>query len=289
MNLTVLISALLGTLFSPVYAGVQWDEKQVADYVHYSEFQRRASWRLLAEIKFRGDEHILDVGCGDGRNTAMMSRLVPYGKVIGVDPSSAMIDWAERQYHPFEFPNLSFFKGDSNLFPTAIFDVITSFFSFHMIENKQSVARIFFKRLSEKGSVFAVIPSHGKNSEFSTAFEETIKDPKWEPYFRNFQPIFKYEELESYIDHFKRAGFLIVRAEYISAMDPFVNREEAIRWFLGTYSHIHYLPEGLREQFFSDVIDRYFEKRPSAFLSNGAICFYWGQYELIAQKKVESP
>ncbi len=58
----------------------------------YSSFQYQVKQELLDEIKFSGDEVILDMGCGDGRITAALSKKIPNGKIIGTDPASKMTE-----------------------------------------------------------------------------------------------------------------------------------------------------------------------------------------------------
>ncbi len=267
-------------------SGSHWNENQISDYVHYSELQRRSTWHLLSQIKFNGDESILDVGCGDGRNTAWMAYLVRKGNVIGIDPSDAMLNWAKKQYHVFEFPNLTFVEGDANRLPKQTFDVITSFFSLHVVQEKQSAIQGFYDQLKDDGFVIAVIPPPPKNVEYTDALLETMQDVRWKPYFKNFHSTFLREDLESYIRYFENAGFHILHAKEVPSVDPFVNREEAVNWFMGTFPHVHYLPKQLGKVFFDDAIDRYIQKRPSAYSQDGVLYFYWGHYEIIAQKKV---
>lgn len=277
--------SILFTVFcSSLFAGSHWDEEQVVDYVHHSELQRRSSWHILSQIKFNGDEKVLDVGCGDGRNSAWIAWLVRKGSVIGIDPSNAMIDWAKKQYHPVEFPNLSFKDGDANHLPEDTFDVITSFFSLHIVKERQAAIQGFYDQLAENGYVVAVIPPAANNAEFAEAVFETMQDPRWQPYFKEFKSTFRFENLETYVNYFKNAGFSILHEQDVSSVDPFVNREEAIHWFKGTWPHIHYLPQELRTVFIGDLVDRYIQKRPSAYSQDGVLYFYWGHYEIIAQK-----
>jgi trans-aconitate 2-methyltransferase len=276
---------ILSAIFSTsLFAGSHWDEEQVVDYVHHSELQRRSSWHLLSQVTFDGDENVLDVGCGDGRNSAWIAWLVRQGNVIGIDPSVAMITWAKKQYHPFEFPNLVFTDGDANHLPEGIFDTITSFFSLHVVEDKQAAIRGFFDTLSEKGRVIAVIPPIAKNLEFAEAVRDTMQNPHWKGYFKDFQSTFRFENLDTYVNFFKNAGFSILQAQDVPSVDPFVNREEAINWFKGTWPHIHYLLKEFRTDFISEIIDRYIEKRPTACTEDGVLYFYWGHYEIVAQK-----
>jgi trans-aconitate 2-methyltransferase len=46
----------------------------------------------------RGDEHVLDVGCGDGKVTAEIARAVPRGSATGVDASPEMIAFAQKPF-----------------------------------------------------------------------------------------------------------------------------------------------------------------------------------------------
>jgi arsenite methyltransferase len=49
----------------------------------YGKF--RARDRLLSNLHFRGDEHILDVGCGHGLLLIGAAKLLPRGRAIGID------------------------------------------------------------------------------------------------------------------------------------------------------------------------------------------------------------
>ncbi|MGE0207379.1 MAG: methyltransferase domain-containing protein [Candidatus Babeliales bacterium] len=107
-----------------------WDIDMVRSYVHYSDLQRRWAWSFLApHLKaVQADAKILDIGCGDGKITADIAKFIPKGSILGIDLSNAMLEWAKKQYHPQEYPNL-FFKEGSFL-ETGIsdqFDLIVSF------------------------------------------------------------------------------------------------------------------------------------------------------------------
>lgn len=281
MRLTIILSMIL---CSSAFASSHWNEDQVVDYVHHSELQRRLSWSLLSQIKFAGHERVLDVGCGDGRNTACIAQAIRNGCIIGIDPSKAMIAWAKKQYHPFEFPNLYFMDGDATHLPDGPFDMITSFFSLHVVQDKQAAIQGFFDQLAEGGRVVAVIPPVPTNSEWAVAVRDTMESPQWSDYFKNFQSTFRFENLNAYVEYFKNANFSVLHAKDVPSVDPFVNKEEAINWFKGTWPHIHCLPKELRTPFISEMIDRYIENRPTALSPDGVLYFHWGRYEIIAQR-----
>lgn len=52
---------------------------------------------MLAELRLVGDETVLDAGCGSGRVTEQLLRMVPAGHVIALDASQAMLDEARTR------------------------------------------------------------------------------------------------------------------------------------------------------------------------------------------------
>ena len=60
----------------PSLPGARWN---AADYAANSAVQQTWARELIARLKLRGDEHVLDVGCGDGKVTAEIAQSVPRG------------------------------------------------------------------------------------------------------------------------------------------------------------------------------------------------------------------
>jgi arsenite methyltransferase len=57
-----------------------------AIYLHTTRRGKFAVWAdVLEALQLRGDEHVLDMGCGRGAVLAMAAKLVPRGHVTGVD------------------------------------------------------------------------------------------------------------------------------------------------------------------------------------------------------------
>jgi trans-aconitate methyltransferase len=84
---------------------VRWNAE---DYAANSAAQQTWARELIAQLHLRGDEHILDVGCGDGKVTAELARAVPKGSVAGIDASPEMIRFARKTFPPGKHPNLKF-------------------------------------------------------------------------------------------------------------------------------------------------------------------------------------
>src|SRR5215468_8208607 len=84
-----------------------------ADYASNSVVQQAWARELIAKLKLRGDERILDVGCGDGKVTAEIARALPKGTAIGVDASAQMIEFANHTFPASKNPNLEFHVMDA--------------------------------------------------------------------------------------------------------------------------------------------------------------------------------
>src|SRR5919198_3305722 len=68
-----------------------WDP---ASYERVGSPVRTFGRALLDRLDLRGDETVLDAGCGSGGVTRELIERVPDGRVIGVDASPSMIDQA---------------------------------------------------------------------------------------------------------------------------------------------------------------------------------------------------
>ena len=73
----------------------KWDPEA---YRKSSSAQFGWAMALIEGLKVKGDERILDIGCGDGRITAHLAGLVPCGRVLGLDVSPEMVTFASRDH-----------------------------------------------------------------------------------------------------------------------------------------------------------------------------------------------
>lgn len=288
MNL--LLYLVICTLFLPqlATAATDWDEGQVQQYIHNSELQRRSSWQLLSQIRFQGAEKVLDVGCGDGRNSAWISRLVRDGSCTGIDPSTSMIHWAKRQYHPSEFPNLTFLDGSFDHLPDDQYDLITSFFSLHFVKDKAASLANVASHLKPGGRFVCVAPPFQSNPEYDEALQIVCHAQKWRAYFKAFTSNFNFVSLEQYKAFFAKSGLTLIRAEFCPSVDPFVTIQEFKDWFKGTMSHVHYLPQELQDAFIEDLVSCYLFLRPEAQGEDGTLYFHWGRFEFVAELPLEN-
>jgi trans-aconitate 2-methyltransferase len=72
----------------------QWDG---ATYDRVANPQARWGAAVLERLLLRGDETVLDCGCGSGRVTEQLLAALPNGRVIALDASRSMLDEARRR------------------------------------------------------------------------------------------------------------------------------------------------------------------------------------------------
>lgn len=54
---------------------------------------------IISKLKLKVNEHILDIGCGDGKITVRLAAVVPQDEVMGIDSSSERINFARQRSH----------------------------------------------------------------------------------------------------------------------------------------------------------------------------------------------
>ena len=154
-----------------------WNSKH---YKKYASFQNH-EWALTAlfeSIQFKGDEAILDVGCGNGTLTAKMAQKVTHGQVIGIDLSPSMIKAAQEFFA--HVPNISFEVADATNFSfNQKFDCITSFFVLHWVKDQLAVLRNIKKTLKPHGKTLIIMAAEQKDSLISCAFEKLEHKGAW--------------------------------------------------------------------------------------------------------------
>ena len=74
--------------------GTEWEAQT---YGRISAPQFAWGSRIVERIPLRGDEDVLDAGCGTGRVTRLLAERVPDGTVLGVDGSHRMVEEAAAQ------------------------------------------------------------------------------------------------------------------------------------------------------------------------------------------------
>jgi len=239
----------------------QWNP---SDYERNSSAQERAAEAVISRLNLRGDEHILDIGCGDGKVTAKMAALVPRGRATGVDSSPEMIDFAQKRFPPAEYANLRFERADAqNLTYSGKFDMVVSFACLHWIKDHLAVLKGIERSLKPGGRMLIQCGGRGSDDDIFALSRRIIKNDRWARYFQGYSNPHGIYGPDEYHAWLPQAGLEEIRAS-VTVRDMLFPGKTGLEGFIRTtwLSLTSCIPEEMREQLIAEIADRYLELRP---------------------------
>ncbi len=241
--------------------GYTWDAEQ---YARNSSAQFTWAEELIGKLALRGDERILDVGCGDGKVTAELARRVPRGEVVGVDSSADMVRTAEAAFPASAHPRLSFARMDAaGLSFKEEFDVVFSNAALHWVRDHGPVLGGVARSLRPGGKLLFQMGGKGNGEEIFAAAAGLVRGSSWEQYFRGFEFPWGFFGPQEYALWLSKAGLAARRIELLPRDMKQKGRDGLLGWVRTTWMpYTERLPEDLREQFLAQVADRYLAIHP---------------------------
>jgi len=235
-----------------------------ADYAANSVVQQAWARELIARFNLRGDERILDVGCGDGKVTAELARAVPRGFVTGVDASVEMIAFARKTFPLSEIPNLKFQVMDARKIKSARwFDFIFSNAALHWVDDHQAILRGAASVLKPGGRLAVSCGGRGNAQAVFLVLRPEMRLKRWREFFRKMpMPYFFYapDDYEKWLPKF---GFKIRNLKLAPKDATYAGAKGFATWLRTTWiPYAQRVPEHLREEFIEAVTQRYVVKHP---------------------------
>lgn len=218
-------------------------------YVKHSSLQKGLAKNILDNFPISSKLHILDVGCGDGRITAEIANRAQEGKVIGIDVSPSMVDFATRNFPPPEHPNLRFqLAMAEDVKFTEKFDLIVSFSCFHWLKNPQKAFRRLSAALKPGGEM--LILTYPKESHYYSYLETALKQhPEYAALsaHKTMLPIKGYKKL------LLKNQFEIIDFKQHELSAEYSTPEEIQKYIKGWLNSYVPLPEQLYDSFLEEV------------------------------------
>jgi trans-aconitate methyltransferase len=245
----------------PVSPTAQWN---AADYAANSGVQQTWARELMAKLNLRGGEHVLDVGCGDGKVSAELAQIVPRGSVVGVDASPQMVEFARAIFPRSEFPNLEFHVMDARQIRFARqFDLVFSNAVLHWVDDHRAFLRGAAAHLRSGGRLMVSCGGKSNAHDVFLALRPEMRLARWCKFFRKMgKPYFFYTP-EDYEKWLPRFGFKTLGVR-LSPKDTVYNgRAGFTAWLCTTWlPYIQRVPENARDEFATGVTERYLAKHP---------------------------
>ncbi len=221
------------------------------------------AWAMdaLEKYPWTETERVLDIGCGDGKVTAFISKECTNGVVVGLDISPSMIDFASSVFRKQHFSNLIYHIGDiANLPYKGQFDLVVAFCSLHYVTEQEKALTGIYESLCPGGSLVFVGPGHDATC-VGNICEELARSPKWAPYFPTFKKQKVYYTQETYTALLENAGFEVVYFDNIYDKVRYANKQALIDWLRPITTCISPLSEPLQNAFLEDVATCMIEAR----------------------------
>lgn len=257
----------------------------VKSYFHNSELQRQWAWELMGKQSLHGNEKILDFGCGDGKISAEICRLVPQGSLTGVDISSEMLRFAEIKFPRYAYSNLEFKKSASLTFDDIpgqqAYDIICSFCVFHQVANPLDLLKNLKNHLKPTGKLVLVIPA-GKNPAFFDAANEVFSKYQLNAPWKTPSTAVTMRTIEGCSAVLTESGYKIQSLEMIDTDNPFYDKNELIAWMIGNTTANWNIPLSLSPAFFTSLVERMCELDPQIIDSEGRLHFKLSRIHAVA-------
>ena len=226
-----------------------WD---AVTYDRVAEVQEEWGREVLARLDLRGDETVLDAGCGSGRVTKLLLERLPEGRVIGVDAAPSMIAKAREAIGRDERVELEV-RDLLDLELDRDVDAIFSNATFHWILDHNRLFARLFAALRPGGALEAQCGGQDNVAEFVRAIESAEGDERFSQYLRGIPSTYNFASVGDTQARLARAGFdakpvwLDNRSYAPSEPAPFVRAS-------GLAQQLERLPEHLHDEFVDAVL-----------------------------------
>lgn len=227
-----------------------WD---AAAYDRLSAPQVEWAERVLERLPLRGDETVLDAGCGSGRVTQMLLERLPHGHVVAVDSASSMVEHAREALDP---ERATVFQAD--LTELRLDEPVDAAFSnavFHWILDHDALFARLHQALRPGGRLVAQCGGSGNVERLHRAAWAVAAEEPYAKYLAGWQGPWHFAGAEETAERLERASF----AEVETWLEPYPVTPPDPTGFLRTVClgpHLEHLPEELRSGYAEAVRER---------------------------------
>ena len=226
-----------------------WD---AATYARVSSPQLEWANEQLARLELRGDEVVLDAGCGTGNVTSLLVDRVPRGRVYGVDAAPSMV---ERAGATLGRRATVLCQDLLELELPERVDVVFSNATFHWILDHEALFQRLHDALKPGGRLVAQCGGDGNVASFFAAADSVAAEEPFDQYFVGWRNPRNFATAEQTASRLAGAGFIDVETwlepRRVTPDDPpsFVRTVCLV-------GHLDPLPETLRGLFVDRVLKR---------------------------------
>jgi trans-aconitate 2-methyltransferase len=215
--------------------------------------------KVLASLSLRGNETILDAGCGTGRLTVDLLEALPEGRVVALDFSQNMLRTARENLQAKFEDKVSFLAADLLYLPfDHVFDGIFSTAAFHWVLDHERLFRELFCALKPGGWLVAQCGGGANLARLRQRAIAILNAPPYAEFFEEYREPWLFADAETTASRLRNAGFTEVETSLEPAptdLQKAVNYAEFLKNVI-FHRHLDQIPdEALRHQFIATLTD----------------------------------
>lgn len=211
--------------------------------------------RVLTRLPLRGDETVVDAGCGTGRLTGELLERLPNGHVIAIDGSANMLQVAEEYLRPQYGDRVSFLQTDlSHLTLAEPVDAILSTATFHWIADHEGLFRRLLAAMKPGGRLVAQCGGGPNIAGLMAQVAMVQQEPEFAPFYRDWREFWEFADAETTARRLAATGFVDIDTS-VEEAPTFLPNAAEYHDFLETVvlrSHLEPLPDQPQRTAFLD-------------------------------------
>ncbi len=237
--------------------------------------------KLIEDLGLRGDETVLDAGCGSGSVTFDLLEKLPNGKIYALDSSPEMVAQISKSVAERGITNVFPSEADLTNFtlPEPV-DVVFSNAVFHWIPDDDGLFGSLYRAAKPGGRLRAQCGGYGNNVRLFGAAADLDKRQPYAEHLagKDLEPR-TYRRPEEAIAALERNGWTDVRAELFESPVVFEDDDSAVLYLrtIMLQPQIERLPEDLSEPFLRDVIAEVIARHGEPFVADYVRLDLWAQ------------
>jgi trans-aconitate 2-methyltransferase len=239
-----------------------WDAE---DYHRHSANQQAWARELFGKLDLRGDERVLDIGCGDGKVTAELAARLRDGRVLGIDSSEAMVRFAREAFPPERHPQLRFAHVDAREMRFGEeFDLVFSNATLHWVVDHGPVLAGIARALVPGGRALLQMAGRGNAATVVEVMAAVIAEPGWHAHFVGFRFPYGFYAPEDYRPWLDQAGLAPLRVDLLSKDMVHAGADGLAGWIRTTWlPYLERVPPSRRDELVGAVVRRYLDRHPA--------------------------
>ncbi len=238
------------------------------------------SRQVIDDLHLRGDETVLDAGCGSGSVTLDLLERLPRGRIYAVDASpemiasltSALADRGVTSVVPIRASLTDF------TLPEQV-DAVFSNAVFHWIPDDAALFGCLFRAAKPGARMRAQCGGYGNNAHVLEAVAAVRERPEFAPHLAGFSDAKTYRTTEQVRPALERADWRGVRARLFEAPVPFERPDDAALYVktILLRDHVARLPEELRHAYTRAVVEETVRRHGTPYVADYVRLDLWAR------------